>query len=50
MNLGKGAYYHADDTVELDQYFAGFWLGSQGTVQAQRQAADAIGGEEGAGA
>jgi hypothetical protein len=55
--LGQGAYYHSDGAVELDQYArakdilalvlpflataAGFWLGSQGTVQAQRQAADA---------
>lgn len=42
MNLGTVPNYHSDGTVELDQYFAGFWLGSQGTVQAQRQAADAI--------
>jgi hypothetical protein len=57
MNLGKVPIYHSDGTAKLDQYarakdvfalvlpflttVAGFWLGSQGTVQAQRQAADA---------
>lgn len=57
MNLGKVPIYHSDGTVRLDHYarakdifalvlpflttVAGFWLGSQGTVQAQRQAAGA---------
>ena len=57
MNLGKVPIYNSDSTVKLDQYarakdifalvlpflttVAGFWPGSQGTVQAQRQAADA---------
>lgn len=53
MNLGRVPIYHSDGTAKLDQYarakdifalvlpflttVAGFWLGSQGTVQAQRQ-------------
>jgi hypothetical protein len=57
MNLGKVPIYNSDGTVKLDQYarakdifalvlpflttVAGFWLGSQGTAQAQRQAANA---------
>lgn len=51
MNSGKVPIYHSDGTAKLDQYarakdifalvlpflttVAGFWLGSQGTVQAQ---------------
>ena len=67
MNSGKVPIYHSDGTAKLDQYarakdifalvlpfltaVAGFWLGSQGTVQAQRQSRRRHrGGEEGAGA
>jgi hypothetical protein len=57
MNLGKVPLCNRDGTVRMDQYVrakdilalvlpflttvAGFWLGSQGTAQAQNQAAEA---------
>ena len=57
MNLGKVPVYNQDGSVKMDQFIrtrdvlalllpflttvAGFWLGSQGTAQAQNQAATA---------